>query len=43
MWRRECGVGVSIRALAGLHWRRRRALELKLAGFSYREIMELLG
>ena len=30
-------------ALAGLRRRRWRALELKLAGFSYREIMELLG
>jgi DNA-directed RNA polymerase specialized sigma24 family protein len=30
-------------ALAGLRWRRRRVLELKLAGFSYREIMEILG
>jgi DNA-directed RNA polymerase specialized sigma24 family protein len=30
-------------ALAGLRWRRRRVLELKLAGFSNREIMELLG
>ena len=29
--------------MAGLRSRRRRALELKLAGFSYREIMELLG
>jgi DNA invertase Pin-like site-specific DNA recombinase len=29
--------------LTGLRWRRRRLLELKLAGFSYREIMELLG
>jgi RNA polymerase sigma factor (sigma-70 family) len=33
----------ALRALAGLRWRRRRVLELKLAGFSYREIMELLG
>jgi RNA polymerase sigma factor (sigma-70 family) len=33
----------ALRALAGLRRRRRRALELKLAGFSYREIMELLG
>jgi DNA-directed RNA polymerase specialized sigma24 family protein len=31
------------RALAGLRWRRRRVLELKLAGFGYREIMEHLG
>jgi RNA polymerase sigma factor (sigma-70 family) len=33
----------ALRALAGLRWRRRRVLELKLAGFSYREIMERLG
>jgi DNA-directed RNA polymerase specialized sigma24 family protein len=33
----------ALRTLAGLRWRRRRVLELKLAGFSYREIMELLG
>jgi len=32
-----------LRALAGKRWRRRQALVLKLAGFSYREIMELLG
>jgi hypothetical protein len=32
-----------MRALAGLRRRRRRVLELKLAGFSYREIMEPLG
>jgi DNA-directed RNA polymerase specialized sigma24 family protein len=32
-----------LRALAGLRWRRRRVLELKLAGFSYREITEILG
>jgi DNA-directed RNA polymerase specialized sigma24 family protein len=31
-----------LRALAGLRCRRR-ILELKVAGFSYREIMELLG
>jgi Sigma-70, region 4 len=29
--------------LADLRWRRRRVLELKLAGFGYREIMERLG
>ena len=39
----ELAVEAPLRALAGLRWRRRRALELKLAGFSYREIMELLG
>jgi RNA polymerase sigma factor (sigma-70 family) len=33
----------ALRALAGLRWRRRRALELKLAGCSYTEIMERLG
>jgi DNA-directed RNA polymerase specialized sigma24 family protein len=33
----------ALRTLAGLRWRRRRVLELKLAGFSYREVMELLG
>jgi DNA-directed RNA polymerase specialized sigma24 family protein len=33
----------ALRALAGLRWRRRRALNLKLAGFSYGEIMALLG
>jgi RNA polymerase sigma factor (sigma-70 family) len=33
----------ALRALAGLRWRRRRGMELKLAGYSYREIMELLG
>jgi RNA polymerase sigma factor (sigma-70 family) len=33
----------ALRAVAGLRWRRRRVLELKLAGFRYREIMELLG
>jgi DNA-binding transcriptional ArsR family regulator len=33
----------ALRALARLRWRRRRALELKLAGFDYREIMELFG
>jgi RNA polymerase sigma factor (sigma-70 family) len=33
----------ALRALADLRWRRRRILALKLAGFSYREIMELLG
>jgi len=34
----------ALRALAGLRWRRRRrVLELKLAGFSYRELMEQLG
>jgi hypothetical protein len=32
-----------LRALAGLRWRRRRVLEPKLAGFSYREILELIG
>jgi DNA-directed RNA polymerase specialized sigma24 family protein len=31
------------RPLADLRWRRRRVLELKLAGFGYREIMERLG
>jgi RNA polymerase sigma factor (sigma-70 family) len=33
----------ALRALAGLRWRRRRALELKLAGYSYREITQILG
>jgi RNA polymerase sigma factor (sigma-70 family) len=33
----------ALRALAGLRWRRRRVLELKLAGFSYREITQILG
>jgi DNA-directed RNA polymerase specialized sigma24 family protein len=33
----------ALRALAGLRRRRRRVLELKLVGFSYREIMALLG
>jgi DNA-directed RNA polymerase specialized sigma24 family protein len=33
----------SPRTLAGLRWSRRLALELKLAGFSYREIMEHVG
>ncbi len=33
----------ALRTLAELRWRRRRVLALKLAGFSYREIMELLG
>ena len=33
----------TLRAVAGLRWRGRRILELKPAGFSYREIMELLG
>jgi RNA polymerase sigma factor (sigma-70 family) len=33
----------ALRALAGLRWRRRRALELKLAGYSYREITKILG
>lgn len=32
----------ALRALA-VRWRHRRALELKLAGSSYREIMGLLG
>jgi DNA-directed RNA polymerase specialized sigma24 family protein len=33
----------ALRALSGLRRRRRHVLEPKLAGFSYREIMELLG
>jgi DNA-directed RNA polymerase specialized sigma24 family protein len=33
----------ALRPLAGLRWRRRRVPELKPVGFSYREIMELLG
>jgi hypothetical protein len=33
----------ALRALAALRRRRRRILALKLAGFSYREIMERLG
>jgi DNA-directed RNA polymerase specialized sigma24 family protein len=33
----------ALQTLAGLRWRRRRVLELKVAGFSYREITELLG
>jgi len=33
----------ALRALADLRWRRRRVLALKVAGFSYREIMERLA
>jgi RNA polymerase sigma factor (sigma-70 family) len=33
----------ALRSLADLRWRRRRALALKVAGYSYREIMAILG
>jgi len=33
----------ALRALADLRWRRRRVLELKVAGYSYREIQDQLG
>jgi DNA-directed RNA polymerase specialized sigma24 family protein len=33
----------ALRALPGLRWRPRRVLALKLAGFSYHDIMEFLG
>jgi RNA polymerase sigma factor (sigma-70 family) len=33
----------ALRALAGLRWRRRRVLALRVAGYSYREIAERLG
>jgi DNA-directed RNA polymerase specialized sigma24 family protein len=33
----------ALRALAGSRWRRRRVLELRLAGYSYKEIARMLG
>jgi DNA-directed RNA polymerase specialized sigma24 family protein len=33
----------ALRALAGLRWRRRRVLALRLAGYGYKEIAERLG
>jgi DNA-directed RNA polymerase specialized sigma24 family protein len=33
----------ALRALAGLRWRRRRMLVLRAAGYSYKEIAEMLG
>ena len=33
----------ALRLLAGLRWRRRRVLELQVAGYSYQEIAERLG
>jgi RNA polymerase sigma factor (sigma-70 family) len=33
----------ALRALAGLRWRRRRVIALRLAGYSYKEIAERLG
>jgi RNA polymerase sigma factor (sigma-70 family) len=33
----------ALRSLAGLRWRRRRALALQAAGYSYKEITEKLG
>jgi DNA-directed RNA polymerase specialized sigma24 family protein len=33
----------ALRALAGLRWRRRRVLELRLAGYRYKEIARVLG
>jgi RNA polymerase sigma factor (sigma-70 family) len=33
----------ALRAVAGLRWRRRRMIELRLAGYSYQEIARMLG
>jgi RNA polymerase sigma factor (sigma-70 family) len=33
----------ALRALAGLRWRRRRVLELRAGGYSYKEIAAKLG
>jgi DNA-directed RNA polymerase specialized sigma24 family protein len=43
MWSWPVEAREALRAVAGLRWRRRRVLELRLAGYSYKEIARMLG